>query len=196
MPPMSYYDEDYHNDDMEELTPLIEKYLGPEVCKTPPDREKLRAAANTAKTLAELDNKPLEISEESAHLAQTIFRDGRPITKLEMRMPEVVVKLDALLTAYDYDLLADATRIRNYVVNKLIQEADGEEGRIRIKALELLGKLTEVAAFTDRQEISITHQTTEDLQSKLRERLNELIEVEDVEIVEDKLSADDVLRAL
>lgn len=196
MPPMSYYDEDYHNDDMEELTPLIEKYLGPEVCKTPPDREKLRAAANTAKTLAELDNKPIEISEESAHLAQTIFRDGRPITKLEMRMPEVVVKLDALLTAYDYDLLADATRIRNYVVNKLIQEADGEEGRIRIKALELLGKLTEVAAFTDRQEISITHQTTEDLQSKLRERLNELIEVEDAEVIEEKLSADDVLKAL
>ena len=190
-----------------EIIPVIEQGITPDDFHTPSERERIRSAATTAKTLAELSHTPLQIDAESEHLAQNIFRDGRPITKTELRMPEVVVKLDALLTEYDYDLLADAAKIRNYVVNKLVEESHGKEARNRLKALELLGKLSEVGAFTERHEISVTHQTTEDLQRTLRERLSELIEVEDVEIIEpetpnphkavsDTLTVDDILRSM
>lgn len=193
---------------MKEIIPVIEKNITADDFETPNDRAKVLFAANTAATLAELNNEPLTIDPESERLAQNIFRDGRTPTKTELRMPEMVVKLNLLLTEYDYNLLDDAEKMRNYVVNKLIQESDGKEARNRLKALELLGKLSQVGAFTERHEINITHQTTEDLQRNLREKLAELIDVEDAEIIEEDrqatphkavtegLTVDDILRTM
>ena len=44
---------------------------------------------------------------------------------------------------------------------------------VKVKA-ELLGKMTEVGLFTDRKEITVTHQTADELREKLREKLEVL----------------------
>ena len=55
-----------------------------------------------------------------------------------------------------------------------------------MKALELLGKISEVGLFADRKEVTITHQTTEDLRDSLRAKLGKLVldDVIDAEVVE------------
>jgi hypothetical protein len=55
-----------------------------------------------------------------------------------------------------------------------------------MKALELLGKIGDVGLFTDRTEVTITHQSTDDLKNKLREKLQKLkvVDVEDVQVKE------------
>jgi len=50
--------------------------------------------------------------------------------------------------------------------------------RIRIKALELLGKVSDVGLFTDKTEITLRHRPTEELEQMLRERLTRVIEGE------------------
>jgi hypothetical protein len=51
-----------------------------------------------------------------------------------------------------------------------------------MKALDMLGKLSDVGAFTERVEISITHRTTEELEnelaSKLAQYMTDIIDVE------------------
>jgi hypothetical protein len=43
-----------------------------------------------------------------------------------------------------------------------------------VKALELLGKVSDVGLFTEKQEITVTHQTTDDLRARLRRKLEKL----------------------
>jgi len=56
-------------------------------------------------------------------------------------------------------------------VNKLVLETENPDARIRIRALELLGKMTDVGLFTERKEITVTHQNADELREKLREKL-------------------------
>jgi hypothetical protein len=153
------------------------------------ERERIRAGAQTAIALMRLENElggcpdaPIPPpSEEEAQIARTIFRDARSPTRVEMEMPGVVRHLDLMLTEYDYSLIEDADRIRNYVVNRLLEES--RDPKNAMKALELLGKLSNVNAFTERREVTVTHQSTEDLEQKLKDSLAILLDPEDVEIV-------------
>ena len=56
-----------------------------------------------------------------------------------------------------------------------------------MRALELMGKISDVGLFTDKSEVTITHQTTDDLKEKLRGKLAKLVnpepEVEDAVVV-------------
>jgi len=71
----------------------------------------------------------------------------------------------------------DAVQVRHLVMNKLVQETENPDPRIRIRALELLGKITDVGLFTDRSEVTVTHQTADDLRARLREKLTKLKDV-------------------
>ena len=60
------------------------------------------------------------------------------------------------------------------MVNKLVNETENPDARIRIRALELLGRMTDVGLFTDRKEITVTHQNADDLREQLRQKLEVL----------------------
>jgi hypothetical protein len=68
--------------------------------------------------------------------------------------------------------------MRTYVTNKLILETENPDPRIRLKSLELLGKISDVGLFTDKTEITLRHRPTEELEQMLRERLTQVIENE------------------
>jgi hypothetical protein len=73
-------------------------------------------------------------------------------------------------------VVKSAAQLRTYVTNKLILESDNQDPRIRIKSLELLGKISDVGLFTDKTEITMRHRPTEELEQMLRERLTRVIE--------------------
>jgi hypothetical protein len=41
--------------------------------------------------------------------------------------------------------------------------------------LELLGKISDVSLFAEKSEVTITHQSTDDLRAKLRQKLEKLV---------------------
>jgi hypothetical protein len=71
-----------------------------------------------------------------------------------------------------------AQQMRTYVTNKLIIDSANPDPRIRLKSLEMLGKISDVGLFTDKTEITMRHRPTEELEQMLRERLTKVLEAE------------------
>tara|TARA_Y100000385_G_scaffold255481_1_gene281123 strand:+ start:67 stop:309 length:243 start_codon:yes stop_codon:yes gene_type:complete len=44
-----------------------------------------------------------------------------------------------------------------------------------MRALELLGKISDVGLFAEKSEVTITHQSTDDLRGKLKNKLEKLV---------------------
>jgi len=110
--------------------------------------------------------------------------------------PACIVQTNNILKEFSHIVATSAAEIRNLVTNKLILETENADPRIRMRALELLGKISDVGLFAERKEVTITHQNTTELQEKLRTKLEKLKnlkkneagvyeeEAEDAEIVE------------
>ena len=84
----------------------------------------------------------------------------------------VVAHLKALVTEYDHQVLESNIQARNYIVNRLldISNPKGEDPAKtseQLKALELLGKVSEIALFTERVEVNINTKSTEEIEAEL-----------------------------
>lgn len=152
------------------------------------DREDIFASAQTAKLLQDLGD-DIEVTEEDAARAQELFESARTPTKHEKQLPGVMLHLEAMLSTYDHMVIEDAQQVRTYVTNRLLEESNDDDPKIRLRALEMLGKISEVALFTERTEVTVKHQSTEELENLLRNKLSSLIdgeaqEIEDAILVE------------
>lgn len=85
--------------------------------------------------------------------------------------PAALRHLDAMLSEYDQELVNAAVRIRTYVTNKLLEESANADPKVRLKALELLGRIKEVGLFSDRVEITIQQKGEAEIEMELRARL-------------------------
>ena len=121
---------------------------------------------------------PSEITEFDKDNARDIFAGNKLASDEDLSSPQTVVYLQSLLNEYDKVVVKSAAQIRTYVTNKLIAETANPDPRIRMKSLELLGKISDVGLFTDKTEITMRHRPTEELEQLLRERLTRVIEGE------------------
>lgn len=119
---------------------------------------------------------PDEISEADKNTARDIFVGHVTATDENLSKSHVVVYLQSLLAEYDKKVVQSAAQLRTYVTNKLIAETDNADPRIRMRALELLGKVSDVGLFTDKTEVTMRHRPTEEIEQLLRERLTKVIE--------------------
>lgn len=102
--------------------------------------------------------------------------------------PAALKLTKAILDEFGHRVADSSMKIRETVVNKLIIETENDDARIRLRALELLGKMSDVGLFTEKSEVTVTHQTSEDLRLQLREKLQRLKDVtpaEDAVLIED-----------
>lgn len=149
-------------------------------------REKARAACIASQLLMRegySDDAP--ITDETREKAGKVLKnlaEGRQsnITDL-IRNPSGANYVDSLLTMYDMEVVQDAKRIRNYVTNKLILETENMDARVRMKALELLGKMSDVGLFTERSEITVNNRSTQELENSLKDKLRKLMGVNTAE---------------
>ena len=98
--------------------------------------------------------------------------------------PAAVLLTQGILKEYSHAVVEHAVQLRHLVTNKLILETDNPDPKIRIRALELLGKISDVGLFTERSEVVVTHQSSTELVERLRDKLNKLMGPQDVEDVE------------
>jgi hypothetical protein len=121
---------------------------------------------------------PADVNEDDKDLARAIFSGHQLASDQDLSSPPVVVYLQSLLNEYDKVVIKSAAQLRTYVTNKLLAETANPDPRIRLKSLELLGKVSDVGLFTDKTEITMRHRPTEELEQLLRERLTKVIEAE------------------
>ena len=136
------------------------------------------AAAMSALVDADGLPDPSQIGEGDKDLARAIFAGHQLASDEDLSSPPVVVYLQSLLSEYDKTVVKSAAQLRIYVTNKLLAETANADPRIRLKSLELLGKVSDVGLFTDKTEITMRHRPTEELEQLLRERLTKVIEGE------------------
>lgn len=131
-------------------------------------------------SLVETDSLPTPdaITELDQQVSRSAFLGQRNISDDELAHPGVVAHLGALLSEYDKTVVQSASQLRTYITNRLLLESDNKDPRIRMKALEMLGKISDVGLFTDKTEITMRHRPTEELEQLLRERLTKVIEAE------------------
>lgn len=96
-----------------------------------------------------------------------------------IKTPVAVQHLVGMLTAYDWEFVERAKELRSYTVSKILEETTHPDARIRLKALQMLGNVTEVALFTERVEVTKKDVSEEELEKRLQERLANLLTVAD-----------------
>jgi len=144
-------------------------------------RDRAKAAVETIKEIVALGGE-LEITEDDRVKARGAAASDAPLRVTE-KNAGALVHLEAILSEYDRDLLNVSSRLRSYVTNKLLLETIDEDARIRLKALELLGKVGGVGLFTERVEVDMkvrsVEQVDEELGLILEKYLGDVVPVEE-----------------
>lgn len=153
-------------------------------------KEKVEAACRTAALLG-LDEEPdamdLELAEDAAYSAVNPDADTQKhaLQATQDFRPATYGLVNHLLKEYSVRVVENATQIRLLVTNKLILESDNPDPRIRMRALELLGKITDVGLFTEKSEVTVTHRSTEDLVASIRNKIAAMREPKDITPVDE-----------
>lgn len=134
-------------------------------------RDRVQSAINA---IAALDLQ-LEVKDKHMNEARNLFMSEKTPPDSALAVPETVVHLHNMLTAYDHMVVKSAAQMRNYVTNKLLEETASPTASIRIRALELLGKISDVGLFTEKTEVTLRHRPTAELEQMLREKLERVI---------------------
>lgn len=146
----------------------------------PPTFQDLEERVNAAfASLTELGH-DIEVSDDDIENARAIVTGTKQATEATLSSPGTIVHIKAILSEYDKAVVESAAQIRTFVTNRLLLETENPDPRIRIKSLELLGKISDVGLFTEKTEITMRHRPTEELEQLLRERLTKVIEAEPV----------------
>lgn len=147
-------------------------------------RERAEAACRSALLLEKhgLDLEPTPTdSEVAATLTTAYAEDPEKVSKKVNHVrasemtPASLINIRDYLGEYGRQVVTHAVEMRHLVTNRLLEESRHPDARIRIRALELLGKHSDVGLFSEKQEVTITHQTTDELKDRLRAKLQKLI---------------------
>jgi hypothetical protein len=115
--------------------------------------------------------------------------DPRAKQKLmQLDLPEEIKAAVGMVTAYQWKFVEQAEELRSMAVANIVKEVQHPDARIRLKALELLGKVTEVALFTDRVSVKNEDVSDEELDARIKEKLGkymgavDVVDVEEIEV--------------
>ena len=156
--------------------------------------EELNAKIKTAEWLKDMgvpdtDTAVSELEKQQARQTFTALTTAAPlkeqkdlVTRIET--PAAVRHLTGMLTAYDWEFVQQAKELRGYAVAKILEDCEHPNANIRLKALGLLGKVTEVGLFTEKIEVKKTDLTEQEVDAKLKEKLAKFMNVQDAEIIE------------
>ena len=142
---------------------------------------KAQAAFNTVEFLEAMGMPVPPPTPKDKKEARALFFES-PGADPEVQTSGKALMLKALLDEYDVEVVRNAAQLRGYIKLKLLELTEMGKEATQLKALELLGKLSDVQAFSEHIEINVTHRTTEELQQTLAQKLamymQEVVDVE------------------
>ena len=145
--------------------------------------QRLKIAGNTALILNELGMED-DCTEEESAVAEAMLEKLKPADSKKSKPTQeettalqqsgVAFKLGAYLSEYEKQVVDDKVQVRTVVVNRLMEISQAEDDKVALKALELLGKASDL--FTERSEITITHKTSDELKQAIKQRIQLLMQ--------------------
>lgn len=145
--------------------------------------QKVKVAAATAKVLVDAGAE-IPVSTQEKKEASNLFKEfTNPEHKTAvnasvdkaLQTPATVQHLYMMLSDYDHQVVQEAVQLRRFVTNKLIEDAGLTDPRHRLKALELLGKISDVGLFSEKTEITVKNLSQEDLETQIKSKLYKIL---------------------
>lgn len=177
-------------DHLVHFTPEITNPDGFKELSEATSEELLAAQIKTADWLQELgaakdEEVTSELQKESARNAFGALTSAQPTdiqhqALSQLKTPAAVRHLTGMLTAYDWEFVEQAKELRGYTVAKLLDETQNPNPHVRLKALQLLGKVTEVGLFTEKIEVKKTDLSDAEIEQRIKEKLSRFMGVVDV----------------
>jgi hypothetical protein len=112
-----------------------------------------------------------------------------------LTLPNTAFAAAAFLQTYGRQLAFDAAAARSAITNKLMEIANCGETKYELKALELLGKHSDIGLFTDRSEITVNYKDPESLENAIKERVKRLLNAEVIDVLPLGRDLDEELEA-
>ena len=157
--------------------------------------DEMAVAGNTAELQVEL-GAPLDLSEKDAakekELLAAVAKAKKPSN---LKEPNTAFAAAAFLRSYGQQLAMDAAQARAAITNKLMEIANCGDPRYELKALELLGKHSDIGIFTERSEITVNYKDPDDLEKAIKERVKRLLNATVVDTVPLSQQVDKTLGA-
>ena len=155
--------------------------------------EEMVVAANTAETLEAL-GAPLEVDPVTYDREKALID---AVAKRQQSEPlknySTALAASGFLKTYGQNLAFDVGQVRAALTNKLMEIANCGETKYELKALELLGKHSDIALFNERSEITINYNSPDALESAIKERVKRLLNAQIIDITPPGMDLDEEL---
>jgi hypothetical protein len=139
-------------------------------------------AANTADLIAQLGGS-IDYDDNDLEAAKKlILGEGKAEKPKTISISAQAQAASVLIKQFDFNAFADQLQARNFITNRLIEIASCGDTKHELKALELLGKHSDIGLFTERSEIHVHHTTSVTLENSIKERVKRLLNAEVVDI--------------
>lgn len=145
--------------------------------------DSIAVAVNTVDLINEL-GPSIDFNDDDLHKAADLLTGTQ-----KSNTPKTVTKsaeaaaAHHLVKKFDFAAFADALQARNFITNKLVLLADHGDPKIELKALELLGKHSDIGLFTERSEITVHHTTSTALENSIKERVKRLLNTDITDVI-------------
>jgi hypothetical protein len=155
--------------------------------------EEVAVAANTVEAQVAL-GASLDVDafteEREKNLIEQVVQNRQ--TK-HLASPNTAFAAAAFLRTYGQQLAMNAAQARSAITNKLMEIANCGDPRYELKALELLGKHSDIGLFTERSEITINYKDPTELENAIKERVKRLLNADIVDVTPIGADLDDQL---
>ena len=94
---------------------------------------------------------------------------------VQSKFKDATALLINVLAEFDTQVIKDSQQLRTYITNKLLHITQCGDTKDELKALELLGKSSDVGLFVEKSEIEIRHTTSAVLESTIAKRITALL---------------------
>jgi hypothetical protein len=142
--------------------------------------EEIAVVANTQDLLDQLGPPPEITIEDAAKTAELLEKAVKTQDKGALGSPPVAFAAREFLRVYSGRIAAEMSDVRAALTNKLLELANCGDPRFELKALELLGKHSDIALFTERSEVTVTYKNSSDLETAIKERVKRLLNAKDI----------------
>lgn len=99
-----------------------------------------------------------------------------------LQQPTAAFAAREFLKAYGNQLALDVHEVRSAMTAKLMELANCGDPKYELRALELLGKHSDIGLFTERSEITVNYKTSSDLENAIKDRVKRLLNADVIDV--------------
>lgn len=124
----------------------------------------------------------LHATPEDKEWAEKTAQEGARLTKAPSLAAEKYLKTH--FGQYNFDLPTTQGQWQNFVLTKLVHQANDPDPKVSKPALDTLAKTSTVGLMIERTELSITHKTSDELEKTLRQAMQRYLNKPNEKVIE------------